>query len=396
MIDIGGPAMLRAAAKNFAHVVPVCRPEDYDRVLAELREPATSRVETRRELAARAFATTAAYEAAVARLVRAATRLPRDASCRCFDHALDLSYGENPHQRGGLLRRARRPHAPALARRAAPRASRSRSTTSTTSPPPGCSPLEFDLPACVIVKHANPCGVGVGGHDRGGLREGARRRPGLGLRRRRRAQPAGQRSARRAARRAVRRGAVRARLRRGGARGARPEGADVRILDDGERRAVRRGRARPTSACSAGCSSRSATRTPTRSTGWTSSAARPTPADWDDLLFAWAVVQARRLERDRDRPGRPDARDRRRPDEPRRRGADRGREGARARARARRGGARLRRVLPVRRRARSSRSTRASRAIIQPGGSKRDDEVIAAVRDAGATMVFTGRRHFRH
>ena len=109
-----------------------------------------------------------------------------------------------------------------------------------------------------------------------------------------------------------------------------------------------------------------------------------------------ARVQARQLERDRAREGPADDRHRRRPDEPRRRGADRVREGARARPRP---GA-----------ARCSRATRSSRsptgpqvaldagvaALIQPGGSKRDDEVIAAVKAAGAAMILTGRRHFRH
>ena len=66
MIDIGGPSMLRAAAKNFAHVVPVCRPDQYDGVLAELRETGQVSAATRRRLAAEAFAVTAAYEAAIA------------------------------------------------------------------------------------------------------------------------------------------------------------------------------------------------------------------------------------------------------------------------------------------------------------------------------------------
>src|SRR5213592_368618 len=65
MIDIGGPSMLRGAAKNFAHVVPLCRPDRYGFVLDELRAHGGLTIETRRELAAEAFATTAAYEAAI-------------------------------------------------------------------------------------------------------------------------------------------------------------------------------------------------------------------------------------------------------------------------------------------------------------------------------------------
>src|SRR5438477_9253137 len=67
MIDVGGPSMLRGAAKNFAHVAPVCRPQRYEPVLAELRARGELSLATRRALAAEAFATTAAYETAIAR-----------------------------------------------------------------------------------------------------------------------------------------------------------------------------------------------------------------------------------------------------------------------------------------------------------------------------------------
>ena len=67
MIDVGGPSMLRAAAKNFAHVAPVCSPDQYPVVLRELREHGEIPLETRRWLAGEAFATTAAYEAAISR-----------------------------------------------------------------------------------------------------------------------------------------------------------------------------------------------------------------------------------------------------------------------------------------------------------------------------------------
>ena len=66
MIDIGGPAMLRAAAKNFAHVAPVAKPERYEEILVELRARGELSLETRRALAAETFALTAAYEAAIA------------------------------------------------------------------------------------------------------------------------------------------------------------------------------------------------------------------------------------------------------------------------------------------------------------------------------------------
>ena len=112
--------MLRAAAKNHAHVIPVCRPADYDAVLEELRAEGDVSPRARRELAARAFATTAAYDSGGRRLARAASGSPRPL-VPVFDRALDLSYGENPHQEAVYYARARRPHAPARARRAAAR-----------------------------------------------------------------------------------------------------------------------------------------------------------------------------------------------------------------------------------------------------------------------------------
>ena len=110
MIDIGGPSMLRAAAKNFAHVAPVSGPEQYARVLAELRENGAVSQATRRALAADAFATSAAYEAAIARWFAEGEGLP-DTLSLAFEKVQDLAYGENPHQRAAYYREvgARRP-----------------------------------------------------------------------------------------------------------------------------------------------------------------------------------------------------------------------------------------------------------------------------------------------
>ncbi|TML71526.1 MAG: bifunctional phosphoribosylaminoimidazolecarboxamide formyltransferase/IMP cyclohydrolase [Actinobacteria bacterium] len=98
MIDVGGPSMLRGAAKNFAHVAPVCRPQRYDSVLAELRARGELSLATRRALAAEAFATTAAYETAIARWFGDVESLPDQLSLS-FTKVSDLRYGENPHQR---------------------------------------------------------------------------------------------------------------------------------------------------------------------------------------------------------------------------------------------------------------------------------------------------------
>ena len=98
MIDIGGPSMLRAAAKNFAHVVPVASPDRYPEILRELREAGEVSEETRRALAAEAFARTAAYEAAIATWFLGREAFP-DRFIPSLVKVADLSYGENPHQR---------------------------------------------------------------------------------------------------------------------------------------------------------------------------------------------------------------------------------------------------------------------------------------------------------
>ena len=160
MIDIGGPSMLRGAAKNFAHVAPVCRPERYEPVLAELRDRGDLSVETRRALAAEAFATTAAYEAAIARWFGDVEAFP-ETLVTAFSKVADLRYGENPHQRAAyyaergarthLLSRVEQLHGKALSFNNLNDLSAARLLV-----------REFALPACVIVKHANPCGVAIG------------------------------------------------------------------------------------------------------------------------------------------------------------------------------------------------------------------------------------------
>ena len=99
MIDVGGPALLRAAAKNFASVTVVARVRDYDVVLAELRAGSGATTpELRRRLAAIAFARSAAYEAAIARWFQRDSGFP-ETFVPSFDRVRELPYGENPHQR---------------------------------------------------------------------------------------------------------------------------------------------------------------------------------------------------------------------------------------------------------------------------------------------------------
>ena len=160
-IDVGGPSMLRGAAKNFAHCAPVCRPDQYHEVLEELRAKGGElSLDTRRRLAAEAFAHTAAYEAAIATWFNAREEFP-DSLVVSLDKVLDLAYGENPHQRAAyyaehgvrrhLLSRVEQLHGKELSFNNLNDFSAARSLA-----------REFALPACVIVKHANPCGVAVG------------------------------------------------------------------------------------------------------------------------------------------------------------------------------------------------------------------------------------------
>jgi phosphoribosylaminoimidazolecarboxamide formyltransferase/IMP cyclohydrolase len=161
MIDIGGPSLLRGAAKNFAHVAPICRPERYPSILEELRERGDVSLETRRALAAEAFATTAAYETAIAHWFADVDAFP-ETLVTSFDKVMDLRYGENPHQRGAyyaeqgarvhLLSRVEQLHGKELSLINLLDLSAARMLL-----------REFALPACAIVKHANPCGVAVAG-----------------------------------------------------------------------------------------------------------------------------------------------------------------------------------------------------------------------------------------
>ena len=161
LIDIGGPALLRAAAKNFAHVAPIARPEQYDAVLAELRAGRDLSHETRRALAAEAFATTAAYEAAIATWFSPEAPFPETVVLP-LRKELDLSYGENPHQRAAYYAQigARR-H---LLSRTDQLHGRPLSFNNLNDLSGAISLLcELEGAACVIVKHANPCGVAVSG-----------------------------------------------------------------------------------------------------------------------------------------------------------------------------------------------------------------------------------------
>jgi len=161
MIDVGGPSMLRGAAKNFAHVAPVSRPDQYGFVLDELKTNGELSADTRRQLAAEAFATTAAYEAAIAGWFNGRESFP-ELLTLSFEKVTDLAYGENPHQQAAYYAEAgARRH---LLSNVTQLHGRQLSLINTYDLDRALLLLrEFELPACVIVKHANPCGVAVAG-----------------------------------------------------------------------------------------------------------------------------------------------------------------------------------------------------------------------------------------
>src|SRR5450755_2330276 len=160
-IDIGGPTMIRAAAKNFAYAAAVVSPESYDAVLAELRE-SDRRLSpsTRESLAAEAFAYTARYDAAIARWFQEKREDFPSLMVRAFEKVLELPYGENPHQRAAYYEQVgARTHVLSMVSQLG---GKPISFNNLLDLDAGRLLLaEFQIPACVIIKHNNPCGVAV-------------------------------------------------------------------------------------------------------------------------------------------------------------------------------------------------------------------------------------------
>jgi phosphoribosylaminoimidazolecarboxamide formyltransferase / IMP cyclohydrolase len=164
-IDIGGPAMIRAAAKNHADVTVVVEPDDYDKVLAELAQHSgMTTLELRQNLAAKAYARTATYDAAISNWF-AETLHDNAPDYRAFGGRLAeaLRYGENPHQSAAFYRSPGERYGVASARQLQGK-QLSYNNINDTDAAYECV-AEFDprrTAACVIVKHANPCGVAEG------------------------------------------------------------------------------------------------------------------------------------------------------------------------------------------------------------------------------------------
>jgi phosphoribosylaminoimidazolecarboxamide formyltransferase/IMP cyclohydrolase len=163
-IDIGGPSLLRAAAKNYAHVAVVTDPSDYPAVLAELQSSGGAlSLSTRYSLARKAFSHTAAYDSAISNYL---TAVDLEGSAGGFPQRLnlnfakvqDLRYGENPHQRAAFYRDLRR--VPGALSNYVQHQGKALSYNNIADADAAWECVKtLDQAGCVIVKHANPCGA---------------------------------------------------------------------------------------------------------------------------------------------------------------------------------------------------------------------------------------------
>jgi phosphoribosylaminoimidazolecarboxamide formyltransferase/IMP cyclohydrolase len=390
-IDIGGPTMIRAAAKNAAFVAPVVKPESYDAVLAELREADRSlSLQTREFLAAEAFAYTARYDTAIARWFQEKREDFPPLMVRAFEKVLELPYGENPHQRAAYYSQVgARTHVLSMVAQLGGKQLSFNNLLDLDAARLLMS--EFHIPACAIVKHNNPCGVAVGktaleAYQRAFACDPLSAYGGIICLNRR-----------------VDRELAEALL---GqfievlfARGYDEDALDVlsskpnmRILDDRERRTPNMIDPNLRQVIGGMLVQDRDFDLEERAEMQVVTERRPTEAQWSELMFAWKVskhVRSNAIVITKDL------------------------------ATVGIGAGQMSRVDSVRLAIEKARTdlkgavmasdaffpfadgpqlaiAQGVEAIIQPGGSVRDPDVVAAVDDAGATMVFTTRRHFRH
>jgi len=394
LIDIGGPAMVRAAAKNHAHVGVLVDPADYDAVLGELRSDGSLSDATRRRLARTAFAHTASYDAAIvtwfdettlADATDAVPGLPPSIHL-ALELAQPLRYGENPHQQGARYRQA---GAASWWDSMTQHGGKELSYLNVFDTEAAWRLVHrFDDPACVVVKHANPCGVAVAGditeaYIRANACDPVSAFGGI---------VAANRTV--TAEMAMALGDVftevviapdfepealeifsaKKNLRVMSANAASPLPFDVRPVDGG----LLVQQPDPVAG---------------RSDAWrVVTSTQPTDAQWADLEFAWqvcaavssnAIVYAKDLQAFGIGAGQQNR-------------LDSARIAAERSAGRATGGACASDAFFPFRDGLDAAAAAGIATVIQPGGSVRDDEVIAAADEHGIAMVFTGQRHFRH
>ena len=160
-IDIGGPSMVRSAAKNWRDVTIVCNPTDYPTVLAELRENGSTSLETRLQLSAKAYTHTAEYDMCIATYMRAQAGLPEKLFLE-YEIKQPLRYGENPHQDARFFA-APAPESYSLAfGRQIQGKELSYNNIQDANAALNIVRDWTDEPFCVALKHMNPCGAAVG------------------------------------------------------------------------------------------------------------------------------------------------------------------------------------------------------------------------------------------
>ncbi|MBD5184732.1 MAG: bifunctional phosphoribosylaminoimidazolecarboxamide formyltransferase/IMP cyclohydrolase [Bacteroidales bacterium] len=159
-IDIGGPSMLRSAAKNFRDVTVVCDPADYDKVLEELRANGHTEYETRFKLSAKAYTHTAEYDSHIATYMRKHAGLSEKLFL-AFDEVQSLRYGENPHQNAMFYRAEEEvPYSVAFAKQLG---GKELSYNNIQDANAALQLVrEFEAPFCLGLKHMNPCGAAIG------------------------------------------------------------------------------------------------------------------------------------------------------------------------------------------------------------------------------------------
>ncbi len=158
-IDIGGPALLRSAAKNFRYVIPICEPDDYQPVLDEWRQLGHVSLETRQLLAAKAFQRVSAYDAAIARYMSFGQSMPNWLTLG-WRKVADLRYGENPHQMAALYEDPSWPsQEPSLARARKIQGKELSYNNLLDADAALAIVRDFSQPTATIVKHGNPCGL---------------------------------------------------------------------------------------------------------------------------------------------------------------------------------------------------------------------------------------------
>ena len=159
-IDIGGPSMLRSAAKNYKDVTVVCNPENYAKIIEEIKANGNTTVETRLQLSAEAYTHTAQYDSMIATYMRKAAGLNEKLFLE-FDLVQGLRYGENPHQQAKFYGAAET-GAYSLANAKQLNGKELSYNNIQDANAALCIAREFDEPFCVGLKHMNPCGAAIG------------------------------------------------------------------------------------------------------------------------------------------------------------------------------------------------------------------------------------------